>query len=87
MSIKISFMHYMKWARVMLPAVFEEFDLVCIFTLFFSFQYHSQLVKGQLYQNSRGGGVSTPSPSPPPGFYGPECSNLTIGISFWYLYC
>ena len=29
-SIKISFMHYMKWRRVMLPVVFEEFELVCI---------------------------------------------------------
>ena len=65
MSIKISSMHYMKWARVMLPAVFEEFDLVCIFTLFFSFQYHSQLVKGQLYQNS-GGGLAPPPPVPLP---------------------
>ena len=66
MSIKISSMHYMKWARVMLLAVFEEFDLVCIFTLFFSFQYHSQLVKGQLYQNSRGGGLAPPPPVPLP---------------------
>ena len=29
LSIKISFMHYMKWMRVMLPVVFEEFELVC----------------------------------------------------------
>ena len=29
MSIKISFTRYMKWARVMLPVVFEEFELVC----------------------------------------------------------
>ena len=29
-SIKISFMHYMYWRRVMLPVVFEEFELVCI---------------------------------------------------------
>ena len=27
-SIKISFMHYMKWTRVMLPAIFEEFEIV-----------------------------------------------------------
>ena len=27
-SIKISFMHYMKWTRVMSPAIFEEFEIV-----------------------------------------------------------
>ena len=48
MSIKISFMHYMKWTRVMSPEVSEEFELVCILLLFFSFHYHRQLVKGQL---------------------------------------
>ena len=26
--MKISFTHYMKWVRVMLPVVFEEFELV-----------------------------------------------------------
>ena len=43
MSVKISFMHYMKWIRVMLPVVFEEFKLVCTFSLFFSCHYHCQL--------------------------------------------
>ena len=33
MSVKISFMHYMKWIRVILPVVFKEFELVCIFLL------------------------------------------------------
>ena len=28
MSMKISFMHYMKWIRVMLPVAFEEFKVV-----------------------------------------------------------
>ena len=60
MSIKISFMHYMKWTRVMLPEVSEEFELACILLLFFSFYYHCQLVKGQ-------GDCSPPSR---PGFYG-----------------
>ena len=37
MSIKISFMHYMKWTRVMLPVVFEESELFCIlFAIFFT---------------------------------------------------
>ena len=46
MSIKISFIQYMKWTRVMLPAVFEEFEIVYIFFASFSFQYHCQFVKG-----------------------------------------
>ena len=33
MSIKNSFMHYMKWIRVMLPVVFDEFEVTCIFLL------------------------------------------------------
>ena len=37
MSIKISFMHYMKWTRVMSPEFSEEFELVCILLLFFFF--------------------------------------------------
>ena len=47
-------MHYMKSTRVMLPEVSDEFELVCILLLFFSFYYHCQLVKGQLYQRSGG---------------------------------
>ena len=34
MSIKISFMHYMKWTRVTLPVVFEEFEVVYLFIYF-----------------------------------------------------
>ena len=52
-------MHFMKWARLMLPVVFKEFELVCIFLLFFSIQYHCQLVKGQ-----KSGGAAAP-PAPP----------------------
>ena len=51
MSIKISFMHYrsnITWARVKLPVVFEEFDMVYIFWLLFTFHYYCQVVKGQL---------------------------------------
>ena len=50
-SIKISFMHYrsyITWAKVKLPVVFEEFDIVYIFWLLFTFHYYCQLVKGQL---------------------------------------
>ena len=35
MSIKNSFIHYMKWTRVMLPEVFDKFELVCIFVAIF----------------------------------------------------
>ena len=48
MSIKISFIHYIKRKRVILPEVSEEFELVYILLLFFSFLYHCQLVEGQL---------------------------------------
>ena len=49
MLIKISFMHYMQWTRVMLPVVFEEFEMVYMFLpYFFSFHHHCQLVKDQL---------------------------------------
>ena len=46
MPIKISFMHYMKWTRVMLPVVFEKLKVVYIFfiiLLHFYFHYHCQL--------------------------------------------
>ena len=74
-------MHYMKWTRVILPVVFEEFEVVqwfIIFLLLFPFNYHCQLVKGQLQQKS-GGGCSPLTPSLPSlhGFYGREiCSKF-----------
>ena len=48
MSIKISFMYYMKWTRVMLLVLFGEFEVVHIFLLLFSFYYHCRFTKGQL---------------------------------------
>ena len=33
--MSIRFMHFVKWARVMLPVVFEEFELVSIFLGYF----------------------------------------------------
>ena len=52
MSIKTRFMHYMKWIRVMLSVVFEEFELVCTVLLFFSCHYQppgspSECIKGE----------------------------------------
>ena len=65
MSIKISFMHFMKWTRVMLPVVFEEFfELVRIF-YFFIFCYFF------LFKNLGRGGGEGCGPSVP-GFYGSE---------------
>ena len=34
MLIKISFMHYMQWTRVMFPVIFEEFEMVYMFLLY-----------------------------------------------------
>ena len=51
MPIKISFIHYrnyITWTRVKILAVFEEFGLVYVLLAPFSFNYHCQLVKGQL---------------------------------------
>ena len=59
MSIKISFLHYMKWTRVMLPVVFEEFEVVCILLAVFSFHYNCQLVRDQ----QKSGGAAAPQPT------------------------
>ena len=51
MSIKITFMHYrnyITWTRVKLLVVFEEFYMVYIFWLLFSFHYYCQLGKSQV---------------------------------------
>ena len=48
MSIKFSFMHYMKWTRVILPTALEEFELFFTFLAIFYFLDHYQSVKGQL---------------------------------------
>ena len=37
MSIKFSFMHYMKWTRVILPVALDEFELFFIFLAIFLF--------------------------------------------------
>ena len=65
MSIKISVMHYIKWTikTIMLPVVFEEFEMVYTFLLLFSFE------KVNFSKNL--GGCSPPCPPPLPGFYSP----------------
>ena len=57
MPIKISFMHYMKSTRVMLPVVFEEFEVAYIFSYFFLFIIIVDLHKANFSKNlGRGGG-------------------------------
>ena len=58
MSIKISSMHYVKWTRVMLPAGFVEFDLVCIFSPVFFFSLPFSIGKGSALAKIWGGGFS-----------------------------
>ena len=64
---KISSMHYMEWTGAMLPAVFEELDLVCIFSVFFFFSLSFSLGKGSALPKLCGG-LQPPSR---PGFYRP----------------
>ena len=51
MSIKISFMHYTKLARVTLTVVlvlnFKKFELVCIFSVFFLFCLYFFVIWGR----------------------------------------
>ena len=67
MSIKINFMYYMKWIKVILTVVFEEFKVVCIFLAIFFFSL--QLSIGKRSTLAKIWGAAAP-PSPP-GFYGP----------------
>ena len=70
MSVKISFIHYIKYTRGMLPIIFKEFEV-----FFFFFYYHCQFVNFSF---------SLLSPLPL-GFYGPEFlvwSCITFSIIF-----
>ena len=63
MSIKISFMIYMKWTIVMLPVVFKESELVYIFfTTFFSL---SLSIGKRSILAKTWGGCSPPPPQTP----------------------
>ena len=74
MSIKISFMHYrnyITWTRAKSAVAFEEFDMVYLLWLLFSFHYHCQsfsICKMPTLAKIWGD-CSLPSP---PGFYGPD---------------
>ena len=45
MSIKISFMHYMKWTRVTIPIVSVEFEMFYIFSATFFFSLSLEIGK------------------------------------------
>ena len=51
MSIKISFMYYMKWTRIMLPVLFGEFEVVHILCYFFLFTIIVDLRKVKFSKN------------------------------------
>ena len=62
MVFKLSFMHYMKWASIMLPLVFVDFEMVkYFFAIFFFSLSFSTLAKIC-------GSCSLPAPGPPPQF-------------------
>ena len=61
MSIKISFMYYVKWARLMSPVVFKEFKLVCTFLLFFFYSLSFSISKRSTLAKFWGGLQPPPS--------------------------
>ena len=66
MSIKFSFMHYMKWTRVILPAALEEFELFFIFLVIFLFSLSLSIGKRLTLAKTWGAEAH-----PAPGFYSP----------------
>ena len=61
----MSFKHYMKSTRVMLPVVFEEFEVAYIFfAIFFLFIIIVNLHKANFIKNQGGGGGAAVSPAP-----------------------
>ena len=81
MLIKVSFMHYVKWTRVVLPVAFREFEMVYIFfaTFFFTIIVNCERSTSPKIW---GGGGRAAAPSLP-GFYGLV---LLFGrFLFWWL--
>ena len=54
-SIKTSFMHYLRWKRVMLLDVFEEFQVVYVFLATFCFSLSLSIGKRSTLGNIWGG--------------------------------
>ena len=92
MSIKISFMHYRNYitrTRVKSAVAFEEFDLVYLLWLFFSFRYHCQsfsIYKRSTLAKIWMGAAALPSPSPRflRAWYNIQnAKNLVMKIRIW----
>ena len=63
-SIKISFMHYMKWIRVILPVVFEVLHFFAIFSFSQSLSTGKRSALAKIWMERGGGGA----PNQPPRF-------------------
>ena len=85
MSVKISFLHYMKWSRVMLPVVFEEFKVVYnFFCYFFLFTIIFNCKRFSKSFNQKSGGLQRPQ-SPNPAL--PPSPWFLRAFKLFYLYC
>ena len=81
MSIKISFIHCMKGTKVMLPIVFEEFEMVYNFLLLFSF--HLSLPIGKMSTLTKIWGAAALQT---PGFYWPDAYRKVNSIEILQFY-
>ena len=72
----------MKSTRVIIPVVFEEFEVAYIFLLhFFTIIVNLHKVNKNLGGGGGGGGGGqSPRPPPPPGFYGPVKALFVLKI-------
>ena len=81
-------MHYMKWERIMLPVVFEEFEVAYIFYATFFFSLSLPIDKRSTLAKVCGAAVPQPTLR---GFYGPvinvfftkEIQNLSGNMFFF----
>ena len=76
-SIKISFMHYMKWIRVMLPVVFEVLHFFAIFSFSLSLSIGKRSALAKIWMEGLGGGGG--GCTSPRGFYGPLFFLVSLG--------
>ena len=75
-TIKISFVYYVKWTRVILTVVSKEFEVVYIFLLLFAFYCHANWYNFNFGKNLS---AAAPSPHPSaPGFCRPEIHKYLV---------